>query len=266
MIYLFTVAAPEGSGTKWLAEALTTEHSYCYHEVSAHWYPSPVLESLTDWLRVQASGQGFEPAQRRSILQAFPEYFARLWERARYGQFIVGNCDHYMLGWLPGLALLWPEMKFIFAIRNGINCVQSHLVHQPSIPSSVVAAWERRWQEEDYFTLCCHRWSEDMQMLLRSREWLSERKGQLLEVRLENVATDLSELRNVWDWIGIGKWEEYAMRNAKLLQATADEGTSGPRSIVEPEAIWMAWSTSQREVFRRVCAMSMAQARYQLPD
>jgi hypothetical protein len=72
----------------------TTERSYCFHELSNLLRPYPSNYALTHWIAEQAYDHDFEQLQWRMLPQGFPEYFLRHWERARGGQFVVGNSDH----------------------------------------------------------------------------------------------------------------------------------------------------------------------------
>src|SRR5947208_16368991 len=85
VIYLFNVASPPRSGTKWYAELFTVDHSYCYHELTQLLRPYPSNLALLDRLRGELGDHDFEQTQRRLLLQAFPQYFERLWERTYSG-------------------------------------------------------------------------------------------------------------------------------------------------------------------------------------
>jgi hypothetical protein len=264
MIYLFTVAAPARSGTMWLSRVLTTAHSFCYHELTTHLHPYPSNIVLDDWLGQQVADSEFELAQRRWVLQCYPDYFARLWERAIYGQFIVGNSDHFTLQFLPGLWLLWPNMRFVFSVRNGISVVQSRLAHKLETPPVAVSEWRKRWGDEEFFGLCCHAWVAEAEQMAKAKDWLDGRAA-AIETTFEKITTDLGELERVWDWLGIGKWEEYKDRNAEMLRTPVNARTNAER-VVSSEEIWSAWDSAQRATFRKVCGVTMKRLRYPLLD
>ena len=85
MIRLFTVVSPARSGTKWYSRLFTTERSFCFHELTSLYRPYPINvvgESSHSGTHLH-HGHDFELAQRRVLLEAFPEYFTRLWCESR---------------------------------------------------------------------------------------------------------------------------------------------------------------------------------------
>ncbi len=264
MIYLFTVAAPARSGTMWYSRMFTTERSFCYHELTTLLRPYPSDRALLDWFKNHVTDYDFEQSQRRLVLQCYPEYFTRLWERAQFGQHIVGNSDHWTLEFLPGLWILWPDMKFVFSTRNGVNCVQSHFVHRPHFPPTEVLRYELRFQTADFFELCCGIWVEQMALLQRHKEWLHGR-AQLVETTLEKLTSEIQEVRRIWNWIGIGEWEKYEERNRRMMNAPANARTNAG-GVVEWEEIWKSWTQAQRLAFRAVCGETQVRLGYPLPD
>ena len=264
MIEFFAVVAPARAGTTWFSELLTTDRSFCYHELTALLQPYPSNLALHDWFKQQVVDHGFELAQRRWLLQCYPTYFTRLWERANYGQYIVGNSDGTMMRVAAGLWLLWPAMKFIFSIRNGINVVASRYAGASAIPPGVLAQAKERWATNDLFQILCHRWSKSVEASITTRRWLADRQAHCFETTLEKVTTDLEELRRLWDWLGIGAWDEYAERNAGL-QATPANPRTNTRGVVQPEQIWERWTPEQRDLFRSTCGEAMTQFGYEIP-
>jgi hypothetical protein len=264
MIYFFTVASPARSGTKWFSSVFTTRNSFCYHELTTHLLPYPANIAMDEWLVEQVKDYEFELAQRRWILQCYPEYFARLWERNIYGQYIVGNSDHFSLRFLPGLWLLWPTMKFIFSVRNGINVVQSTFLHEKHTPLSIIAGWKKRWGTEDFFTICCYEWVSEVFEWRKAKDWLGER-AQCIETKLELITKNLDELHRLWDWVGFGEWEQYEERNRNLM-ATPINARVNQKKNMGPDEIWSQWNGTQREVFLRVCGETMKLIGYTLPE
>ena len=264
MIYLYTIASPARSGTKWFSKVFTIDYSFCYHELTTHLHPFPSNVALDDWLIEQVEDYDYESAQRRWILQCYPDYFARLWERALYGQHIVGNSDNFTLRFLPGLWLLWPDMKFVFSARNGINVVHSRFIHETKTPISYRANWKKRWGSDDFFTLCCHNWVAEIADWKKSKDWLRAR-AQCLETRFEKVTKDPAELRGVWDWIGFGNWEKNEKRNRELM-ATPVNARVNTQQIHTPEDIWRMWTEEQREIFKKTCGDTIKTLGYSIPE
>jgi hypothetical protein len=265
MIFLFAVVAPPRSGTQWFSRLLTTEHSFCYHELSTHLHPFPSNLALNKWLETHTKDHSFEQAQRRLVLQGYPDYFARHWERALYGQYIVGNSDCSLARMVPGIWSLWPDLRVVFSARHGINCVQSHFGHRAQMPEDLLGQWRRKWQTDDFFTICCHRWTTGMKLWLQARDWLSQRNAAILETRLEKVTGDLAELRRLWDWLAIGQWDHYLERNRQLMRTPINARTNH-NTVRTAEDIWHAWTGVQRETFRTLCGPTLSQLGYELPE
>jgi len=263
MVYLFTVAAPARSGTMWFSRLFTTDHSFCYHELTTLLRPFPSNVALHDWLQPWVADHDFEQSQRRWVLTCYPTYFERLWEKVNSGQFIVGNSDHFHLEFLPGLWLLWPDMKFVFAVRNGINCVQSHAIHLSSTPTEIVARQQKRYNTGLFFEQCCHLWVDEVRQLERSRSWLQARAN-CLETRLEGVTSNIEQVKRVWDWIGIGEWAKYEQRNLDLMRTPLNARTN-KGIVVGWESIWENWTREQRETFRAICGETQVRLGYELP-
>jgi hypothetical protein len=138
----------------------------------------------------------FEQRQRQWLLQGYPEYFLRLWERASFGQHVVGNSDHVMLPWLPALWPAWPDMRFLFSTRNAINCVESQFVHRAHLDATALARFATLHQTQDFFEQCCHEWKREVDAMLDGKRFLMWMKrpenGRL------NVNTILTS-QEIWD-------------------------------------------------------------------
>jgi hypothetical protein len=264
VIYLFTVASPARSATKWYSELFTTDRSFCYHQLTGLLEPWPTAVALQEWLEAQVEDHDFEQAQRRMLLQGFPHYFARLWERALFGQYVVGNSDGMADTFAPGLWLIWPDMRFLFSFRNGINTVNSSLVWQSHVPSWMRSAQERRFGTSSYFEQCCYTWRDSVERLRKHQAWLTERGAQLVETRLEAVTSDEDELHRVWDFL-IGYWDEYAERNRQLMKSIVNARVN-TEGIVPPEEIWERWEPEHRSAFIQICGSAQEALGYALPS
>ncbi len=265
MITLFTVVAPPRSGTKWFSRLLTTDRSFCYHELTAMLQPYEAHPALNAWIKEQVADHSPELAQRRWVLQRYPEYFARHWERATFGQHIVGNSDAATIDLVPGLWSLWPDMKFIFSIRNGIRVVQSRTLDTSDFTPGVLAKNSARWGTDDIFQILCHRWVKAAEAIIAAKDWVAQRApAAVFQTRLEKITTDLEEIEKLWNWIGIGDWERYAERNASLQLTPVNARTSSER-FVQPEEIWERWTPDQRQHFRAICGEMTSRAGYELP-
>lgn len=266
---LFTVVAPPRAGTQWYSRLFTTAVSFCFHELTALLRPYPSNWAVNEWAERQAEEQGFigglsrtyfEPRHRRVLLQAYPDYFARHWERAAFGQHIVGNSDAGILPYVSGIRFLWPSMKFLFSTRNGINVVQSASQLAPVGPEAETIA-----PDMGLFGASCERWVESMQLIEHHKTRLVERGFDLdmLEVRLEDVTTDASALRRVWDWL-VGDWQSYEERNLDLM-VTPVNVRINVRRVWSAHEVWERWTASQRETFTAICGETQIRAGYDVP-
>src|SRR5262249_31488563 len=152
--------------------------------------------------------------------------------------------DHVTQRFLPGLWLLWPDMKFLFSFRNGINAVHSRAAGEEVVPFPVRAAWQARYGTADFFEQCCREWAESVEQLKAHQGWLAERGGQVNETRLEQATTDSHELHRIWNWL-VGYWEEYEERNRELMAKPVGARVNAA-GVVSPERIWRAWTPEQR--------------------
>jgi hypothetical protein len=246
----------------WYSRVLTTEASYCFHELSTHLnpYPSNIMaevslaEKMEDW--------DPEAKRRRILLQGYPRYFSRLFERINYRQHIVGNSDStFQL--VIGSWSLWPSTKYIFSVRNGINTVQSAYSAERNMPKPILSRLEKRFNTPDFFTIVCNQWRNMIEKLEDSMVWL-EKKADILTVRFEEVTGSLEGLQTVWDWLGIPNWEKYESRNIKMIQTPINARTN-KKGVVQPEEIWGQWTSGQKAVFRTVCGEVMNRHGYPIP-
>jgi hypothetical protein len=257
---LFTIAAVPGAGTTWYARLFTTDGSFCYHELSTILRPYPSNLAFGEWLAHRTDDHDFEQAQRRLVLEGFPDYFKRHWERFETGDAVVGNSDGFALAFLPALWLLWGEMKFVFSDRDGISVVQVQAAHPPSEPW-LESSLRIRYQTSDAFELACHLWAADVATLLDHRSWLEEHRAPCLGTKLEMMRTDEEELRRVWDWL-VGDWDVHRDRARALALTQPDEGAE--RVLSGPE-LWETWPKAQRKAFARICGETQLKLGYELP-
>ncbi len=262
MIRLFRIVAPPRSGTMWFSRVLTTEKSYCYHELSTHIHPFPSNVAFGQWIGESSKDWPFEDFQRRAILQTYPKYFARHFERLEYGQSIVGNSESTP-GIVVGLWMLWPSMRFLFSVRNGINTVRSRLAVGSNLPAVVSTRLEEKFKTRDIFRIACNQWRSDIEGMEESCKRL-EHKTDVLKVKFEDVTSNLGELWKVWEWIGIPGWADYENRNQTMMQTPVNARTN-KNKLVKPEEIWNEWTTDQRNVFTEICGEAMKRMGYRIP-
>lgn len=265
MIRLFTVIGPPRSGTKWYAELFTTAESFCYHELTTLIHPYPSNVALEEWFSQQVSDHSDEEAQRRWLLQCYPTYFSRLWERANFGQYVVGNSDCSLISRVPALYYLWPGMKFLLSFRNGIQSVQSDFAFSESVAGADLQRRDAIYGGSDRFVQCCRAWASYVSAALEAKDWLrAAGRGVIVETRLEKMTTDMDEMRRVWELLTLDQWEKYAQRNRALARTivNARPNAAGP---IPWEETWQAWTDEQKRTFDEECGSWQRQLGYPLP-
>jgi hypothetical protein len=227
VIYLFTVACSERWITTWWARLFDTDRSYCFDRLTELVEPEATLAARFDWLDSLSACEGFEAAQRHAVLRGFPDYFERHWAQGRLGPFHIGNADHAVQRLLPGLWLLWPDMRFLFVYRNG------------------VAAVDREAHGDGRFERACREWAEDVARLRAHQTWLVERGAAVRETRLERLVARDRELGDLWTALP-GNWERYSAEKQPLVAELATE--------LEPaDEVWSRWSQERRHLFEVIC-------------
>lgn len=240
MIYLFTVSCPERSSDEWWARLFETERSYCFQGLTGLLEPEATHAARFAWLDGLSEGADFETAQRLGVLRGFPGYFERLWERSRLdGVWHIGNADHSVQRLLPGLWLLWPDMRFLFCYRDGIA----------SVDAAATAGTG--------FEAACRAWARDAGLLRERQGWLERHGAGLRTTSLEAVVGRRRELRGVWTWL-VGDWEQNKDRALPLVDELA--------ATLEPtRSIWARWAETDRQLFAETCGETQIALGYRIP-
>ncbi len=146
MISLFAVVSPPRSGTKWYAKLFSDRDVFCFHELTTLLHAWPARAILRHAFDKDASTHSDDQLWRRFFLDASPSYFNRLFEQGERGMRVVGNSDNTLVDKAAGMWLLWPETRFVFSTRNGINQVNSALVNELRLPALVASTRRPRVQ------------------------------------------------------------------------------------------------------------------------
>jgi hypothetical protein len=248
----------------WYSRLFTSGNSYCYHELTSLYQPYPTNLARYEWLETEVRDHGFELAQRRMLLQGFPEYFARLWERVQLGNRVVGNSDWFVSRMAPALWLLWPDMRFLFSFRNGISVVNSWFAWKEHVPASVRSSLRERFGTGDYFDQCCHIWTDEVEVITGHENWLEARGASCLETRLETVTSDRMELRRVWEWV-IGDWERHAAA-AEAWMSEPVNARINVDGVISWQRTWETWPNAHRQAFAAICGEAQHALGYKLPE
>jgi hypothetical protein len=264
MISLFAVVAPPRSGTKWYARLFNDGDVHCYHELTTLLQTWPPRAAHAAAFRKETSSHELELRERRFFLDAYPQYFRRLLEHGDRGIRAAGNSDNSLVDHGPGLWLIWPETRFLFSVRNGINQVNSAFVNEQRLPDIVHAGRPESLRRRTSFEAACARWASSIERLLERRAWLEEHGAACLSTTLERVTGDVAELERVWRWL-VGDWERHEARALSLMRRPANEWVNVNGAIHTPEDVWEHWSPDQRETFVELCAAAQANAGYALP-
>lgn len=240
MIYLFTVACNEATSARWWSALLTSDRSHCFDRLTAQLEPERSHAARFAWLGGLAAGADEDTAARHAVLRGFPAYLERHWEESRFGPHHVGNADDAVQPLLLGLWLLWPEMRFVFAQRDGVSAVAAEL-EASGAP----------------FETVCRDWAARAELTLDRRRLLEQRGASVLVADLDRVVAEPRALEAVWTAIP-GDWERYAA-------AKRDEAAAVAAQLRPPAATWEAWDAGSRALFAEVCGPAQQALGYRLP-
>lgn len=264
MISLFAVVAPPRSGTQWYARLFTHDGVYCFHELTTLLQPFPARIVLERGVDGQMGDHDAEQKHRRRLLEAHPRYFSRLCELAELGRTHVGNSDSALMKSAPGQWLLWPETRFLFSVRNGINVVNSRFAVEHSASELVRSLRPARLQRLPPFEMLCRRWTLEMEACRAQRHWLEERGAACLSTTLEGMTGDLGELERVWCWL-VGDWERHVHHAESLMVRPVNARVNLGGVVHSAEAVWETWSDDQRTTFAEICGETQARLGYPIP-
>ena len=240
MIYLFTVACTDRESAGIWSKLLASDRSYCFDRLTCLLEPEEAHAARYAWLERLTAGADDDTARRHRVLRGFPAYFERLWQEGRFGPHHVGNADDLVLPLLEGLWLLWPDMRFLFADRNGVTAVASEM-RSTGAP----------------FDAACRAWRDRAEESLRLRRHLGARGATVLEARNEDVLEGGRALRQVWTALP-GEWDRYAAvkeTDAKALAAR----------LGSPDSEWATWPEADRRAFADICGPVQHELGYRLP-
>lgn len=260
----FAVVSPPRSGTKWYSKLFSHEDVHCFHELTTLIQPWPVKAVYRDAFFRETGEDEFEQRQRRFFLEAYPRYFSRLAEQVELGRRWVGNSDNSLATFAAGLWLVWPETRFLFSVRNGINQVNSALLNEVQLEGIVRAARPASLPDVAAFETCCRRWASLVERLEVRRCWLESRGAQCLSTTLERVTSDAGELERVWNFVA-GNWERHADRAVSLMQRPVNQWVNVKGAVYGADEIWATWSKEQRTQFTEICGRAQQSYGYEIP-
>jgi hypothetical protein len=243
LIYLFTIACADPVSAGMWSKLFTTERSQCVDGLTSVLEPLSTHDARFEWLDDLAGDISFELAQRQAVLLGFPDYFERLWELSRTGPPHAGNADDGVDRLLPGLWLLWPDLRFVISVRDGIGAVDARTA---------------RLQSDDGFRDVCVEWVEKVTRITAGRDWLRKHDADIREVKLEEVLAGGEDLGRVWEPL-LGEWEQ----DEPSARARAAE--LAPQ-LPAAASVWERWGPERRAVFNEVCGHAQGQLGYAIPD
>lgn len=150
-----------------------------------------------------------------------------------------------------GLLKLYPDAKFLWILRNGVNVVYSRC----RFPAFRDLAFEEH----------CRHWAD----LIKRFVYLKELPGSAV-VRQEELLDDPDQVfRRIFDVFGIGydaKPAEYALTHHvhPLSDESTIKGVDIKKTIAKRQPAYMEWSTDQRNIFKKICSESMHIAGYKI--
>jgi hypothetical protein len=263
VITLFGIVTPVRSGTTWYANLFTVDDVFCFHELTSATRPYPVNTVQNGAVLAAARDHDFEQVQRRRLLDASPEYFARLLELGGRGVRVAGNSEGLLGTISPGVWLLWPSTRFVFSARNGINQVNSTFIGR-ELEGVVRDQQAERFGVVTAFEVSCRRWVATVRRWSRSLEWLTEHGASCTTTTLENITTDVAELERVWTFV-VGEWERYAERAVSLMSRPMNVRMNEGHVVRSSEEVWEQWNDDQRNAFVEICGETQRRLGYAIP-
>ena len=150
-----------------------------------------------------------------------------------------------------GLLKLYPDAKFLWILRNGVNVVYSRC----RFPAFRDLTFEEH----------CHHWADS----IRRFSYIKELPDSAV-VRQEELLDDPDQVfGHVFDVFGIrfdSKSAEYAKTHHvhPLSDESTIKGVDIKKTITQRQPAHMDWSTDQKNIFKEICSESMRIAGYRL--
>jgi len=155
-------------------------------------------------------------------------------------------------GQVKGLLELYPEVKIIYIVRNGIDVVNSRTKYLPTSTRD--------------FADHCQVWSDHYQ----THRCLSD-VNYAIEVRQEEMVMDPESMfKKIFSFIGV----EYHQPSVDWVKGNLRHPLDSPhmrnvdvrKILTERESPYKSWSEDQRQTFKRICAEPMEELGYEIPS
>lgn len=150
------------------------------------------------------------------------------------------------------LRQLFPEMRVIYLVRNGIEVVSSRMVFEGFKDRPF--GWQCEvWAKAEEMV----RWGveQDFFFLIRHESLLDRRSTSLV-------------LTELWSWLGLKNDQRCAEALAANIYhptSFAGETSSTAKNLLGRRSRWEFWSDEQRNVFIKYCSSAMAYFGYEIP-
>lgn len=151
-----------------------------------------------------------------------------------------------------GLQALYPNARFIWILRNGINVVHS----RTKFPE---------FRDLDFSEHCRH-WSES----IRRFAYLTDMPTATV-VHQEDLTNDPDAVfRRIFDLVGVPydpASTDFALNNHvhPLAQESIDKDVNVKEVLKQRTPAHESWSQDQRDTFKNICSDAMSQAGYEVP-
>ena len=150
------------------------------------------------------------------------------------------------------LRQLFPEMRLVYLVRNGIEVVSSRMVFEGFKDRPF------EWQ--------CEVWAKSEKMarwgVKRDYFYLIRHESLLDEHSISRVLT------GVWSWLGLKNdpcCAEALAANTFHPTTFAGEASSTVKNLLTRKSRWEYWSDEQRNVFVKYCSSAMNYFGYEIP-
>lgn len=258
--HFFFVLGIGGSGTQWCAATFTTDTSYCFHEAS-NVLNTGHKRAFTHYAWLADPNQ-MDPTWRQNLVSqgSLQAMFDRMAARPEP---IVGNSDQFVGWFCDALHAFRPSWKFLLVVRDGIKSVARFMRTLPWRPyQHFDRVWLPGWDAMSDFERSCYRWQRRNRLIYERLQGVPETHRRV--ETLESLTSDLTRLREVWDWLGLDDWSKYEARNSKFQNTRISRHKDSP-GLKDAAVIWDQWTREQREMFMEICGDDMAFYGFSLP-
>lgn len=257
--FFFVIAAPR-SGTKWFARFLTTDETFCFHELTCkcHRNFEGHLEELSKFPVPPDEGRGLSDEIFR-FLYMYPSIGRRMYHKLYQNKQYTacGNSDHQQT--LTGFALahIFPNSRFLIVLRNGFDCALSN--ERKFLDNPCRGNDEKWWREsadkrgvdcKTLFDVASYRWLYNTIKLIKIAEALDRDRVKI--VSFEKALNRINILREIWEFLFAGNVPFDEKRAGFFIRQRINGGRQKRLSGNTIKERWQDLDIKRRDSFLRI--------------